>query len=184
HIPKGGGILAPNHVSYYDPPIVAISCPDEVYFLAKKFLFRTPLLGWLIRHLNTYPLSGNIRDLSSIKTIGNLLEQEKKVVIFPEGVRTPDGKLARVKPGIAMLSLRTNVPIIPTYIHGTYEVWPCHRWVPKPWGKTVCIFGSPIYPDSFKDLDPKEAKKEIATAVHDSLADLSKTFKRMFIEAI
>ena len=172
HIPKGSGIIAPNHISFFDPPLVGISCPEEVSFLAKESLLTNPVLGPVLRNLNTYPVSGAEANLSSIKTVCQLLEQDKKVVIFPEGERALDGKLTDVKPGIAILSLRTNAPIIPTFIHGTYEIWPRGQFFPKPWGKTVCAFGSPIYPKNFQNLEKREARTAIADAIRESIHNL------------
>jgi len=174
NIPQGAAIIAPNHISYFDPPLIAVSCPQEIHFLARDTLFEKPIFGTLIRNLNALPVSGRAGDLSSLKTICQNLEKGEKVLIFPEGIRTYDGELTQVKPGIAMISQRTDTPIVPTYIHGTFEIWPRQRWFPRPWGKTVCVFGKPIYPHQFQDLDKKVAKQAIANAVRESIENLRK----------
>src|ERR1700761_1988428 len=96
HYYKGGAIIAPNHTSFYDPPLIGISWPEEISFLARKSLFGV-FLGPVITKLNAYPVTGTQQDLSSIKLICSLLKQDKKVVIFPEGLRSIDGNLQRIK---------------------------------------------------------------------------------------
>ena len=118
HIPQGPCILAPNHTSFFDPPLIGISCDDEVSFLARGTLFKNRFLRCLISQLNSYPITGTGQDITSIKLIIQLLQEDKKVVIFPEGRRSRDGNLLPIKPGIGMLAARCQCPIVPIYIHG------------------------------------------------------------------
>lgn len=170
---EGPAIIAPNHISFLDPPLVGVSCPEPVAFLAKDTLFKKPLLGSMIRNLNAYPVSGKIKDVSSIKVILGILKEQKKVIIFPEGIRTHDGKLSSIKPGICMLAIRANVPIIPVHIKGTFEIWPRHRSFPKLWGKTQCVFGDPIFPSSYSGLEKKEAQEKMALEIKKRISSLS-----------
>lgn len=172
NLPPGPAIIAPNHTSFYDPPIIAISCKEEVYFLARGTLFDHVLFGTLIRHLNAYPVTGTAQDLSSLKLICRLLKESKKVVIFPEGIRSSDGELSEIKSGIGMLSQRSMAPIVPTYIHGAYEVWNNTRKFPKLFGKISCVFGKPIYPSDFQGFDKKEAQEKIALSIENAIAVL------------
>lgn len=172
NIPAGGAIIAPNHVSFYDPPIISASCKEEAYFLARGSLFNNRFFSWLIRNLNAYPVSGTSQDRASLKLVCDFLEQKKKVVVFPEGVRSYNGKLAPIKSGIGMLAMRSKCPIIPTYIHGTYEVWDRSRKYPKLWGQTAVYYGKPIYWDDFAHLEKKEALEQITQAVADGIEEL------------
>lgn len=176
HLPIGPCIIAPNHASFYDPPLVGVSCEDEVAFLARKTLFDNVFVGRLIPHLNAYPISGNAQDLSSFKVICKLLLEQKKVVIFPEGSRTRSGDLSIIKSGIGMLALRSKCPIIPTYIHGTFQVWPRYYRFPRLFGKTACVFGSPIIGDNFIQMGKKEAQEEIAKCVNESIQNLKEWY--------
>jgi 1-acyl-sn-glycerol-3-phosphate acyltransferase len=176
NVPAGRAIIAPNHVSFYDPPLVGVSCPEEVHFLAKDLLFRGPILGPIIRRLNAFPVSGDGGDLKTIKSLVALLQKGEKVIIFPEGIRTFDGKLGPIKAGIARIALRADSPIVPTFIHGTYEVWPRQKKFPKLWGRTLCAFGEPIYPSEYQHLEKKEAQEAIAEAVRDSLEHLRRQY--------
>lgn len=169
NLPKGAAIIAPNHISYWDPPLVGTSCPEELVFLAKKELFEVPVLSWCIRHLNAYPVSGTTADLQSIKLIIQLLNEGKKVVIFPEGERTIDGQLTTIKPGIGMLALRSKAPIVPVYISGAFEIWPIQNRFPKLWGKTSVVFGKPIYMEEFLQFSKKDSQELIAKKVREEL---------------
>ncbi len=135
----GPALIAANHTSFLDPPIVSVSSPQEVHFLARKTLFKNPMFAWLIRNLNSHPVSGRAEDVAVFKTIVSLLKENKKVIIFPEGKRSIDGKIGEIKPGISLLIARTGAAIIPTYVHGTYDIWSRKHILPKLWGKTAVI---------------------------------------------
>jgi 1-acyl-sn-glycerol-3-phosphate acyltransferase len=172
NLPEGPAILAPNHVSFLDPPLIAASCKEEVSFLARSSLFEHFLMGPIISRLNSYPVSGTAQDLSSFKLIGELLRKNKKVVVFPEGIRSDDGELGAIKSGIGMLSQRSLAPIVPVYINGTFEVWNKAQKFPKPWGKISCVFGKPIYPQNFENFGKKQAQEKMAAATEESILSL------------
>src|SRR5271167_3814145 len=92
HILSEAAILASNHVSFLDPPILSLSCPEDVYFLARKTLFNG-LFGKFIYALNARPVSAGSANLEVFRQIANLLGEGKKVILFPEGTRSTDGKL-------------------------------------------------------------------------------------------
>jgi 1-acyl-sn-glycerol-3-phosphate acyltransferase len=172
HLPTGPAILAPNHASFWDPPLVAASAPGEITFLARASLFEHPLFGIYIRRLNAYPVQGNAQDLASIKLICRLLQENKQVVIFPEGNRTWDGILGPFKSGISMLALRTQCPIVPVYLYGTYRVWSRQRRFPRLYGHTACVFGTPIPWEPYANLPKKEGQEAMAQAVRDAIIAL------------
>ncbi len=169
NVPEGPVIIAPNHVSFYDPPVIAAVIPEEVHFLARETLFNSPVLGRLLRNLNSYPVSGTHQDLTSFKILCKLLEEKKKVTLFPEGERSPDGTLQPIKSGIGMLAQRCQVPIVPAYIDGAYEVWSRNRRFPKFFGRITCTFGKPIYPSEFAHLPKKEAQAAMAQKVWEEI---------------
>lgn len=171
HYVKRAAIIAPNHTSYYDPPIAAISWPEEVHFLARESLFRNPLFGRFIRALNSHPVSGDVSDVSIFKMIISLLKEGKQVVLFPEGART-EGELGEIKPGIGMLVMRSKSAIVPTYIHGANEIWDIHRKVPKLRGRTACVFGTPILWEAFAHLEKREAQEKISEQLREALLAL------------
>lgn len=172
HFIDGRAILAPNHASFFDPPLVAASWQEEISFLARKSLFDTPVFGTLIRSLNAHPVSGGADDLGSFKLICRLLQDDKKVVIFPEGKRTKDGSLGDVKSGIAMLALRCHAPIIPVYIVGTFDVWNKMTKFPSLQGNTACVFGTAIDWQPFENMEKKQAQEAMAKDVKEAIASL------------
>lgn len=165
HFFPGRGILAPNHASFLDPPLVGVSWPEEVSFLARKTLFSSPLFSILIRQLNSYPIDGKNLNLQALKQICLLLQENKKIVVFPEGIRSEQGLLGPIKSGIGMIALRSQSPIIPVYIHGTYDVWNRFRSLPRFSGKTACVFGTPIDWKKYSELDKKAAQEALAMDV-------------------
>ena len=177
HICKGPAIIASNHLSFWDPPILGTSCPEEVYFIARATLFDHPILRFFITRLNAYPVKGVAHDFTSFKLISQLLEEKKKVILFPEGRRSVDGKLQDFKTGVAMLAHRASCPIIPAYIYGTFEIWSRARKFPKLWGHTACIFGSPLYMEAFSHLPKKEAHEAITQKVRESVDNLRQWFE-------
>ena len=172
NIHLGSAIIASNHLSFWDPPMVGTSCPEEVAYLARATLFDSPFLGYCITRLNAYPVKGTSNDLTSFKLISQLLNEQKKVILFPEGSRSSDGGLSDFKSGISMLAIRNNSPIIPAYIHGTYEIWNRFRKYPKLSGKTACVFGSPIDVNDFSHLSKKEAQEAMTIKVKEAIEQL------------
>ncbi len=178
HLFEGGALLCSNHTSFWDPPILAISWPEEVHFLARETLFHVPLFGRFIHAINARPVSGGAKDIATFRTICKLLEEDKKVVLFPEGRRSENNTLAPFKSGISFFMLRTHKAIVPAYIAGAFEIWNRKRKFPKLWGKTACIFGSPLCFDEFAAMDKKEAEALIAKRLHAKILSLKTWFEK------
>jgi 1-acyl-sn-glycerol-3-phosphate acyltransferase len=123
-IEDGPAIMAANHASYFDPPLVGITCKSELYFLARKTLFDLPALGPLISRVNALPVDLSKGDLSALRTVIHLLKDGKRTVIFPEGTRSLNGQIQQARPGIGMIIARTLVPVVPMRIFGSFEAWP------------------------------------------------------------
>jgi cytidylate kinase len=172
HFYPRGAILASNHTSFLDPPLLSISWPEEVHFLARQSLFHNRFFGAFIRAINSHPVSGDAGDVAVFRTICDLLEEGKKVVLFPEGTRSLDGALQPMKPGIGLLLSRTKAAVIPAYLDGPYRIWSRHRKFPKLFGKTTCVFGSPITWDSFSHLGKREAHEAITQKLSESITAL------------
>lgn len=175
---RGKAILAPNHASFLDPPLIGAAWPEEVHFLARATLFRHKIWGWFLSHLNAHPVRGTVQDIESLRIICQLLEDGKKVVIFPEGKRSTTGQLQAIKPGIAMLALRMQCPIIPVYINGTFEAWPRHSRWPKYGSSIECVFGKPIFPDISSVKNKKQMQEIMTQQTQKKLEEL-----RLWLEA-
>ncbi len=171
HVIAGPAIIAPNHSSFLDPPIVSTSVQGEVFFLARKSLFK----GWfgrLIWALNARPVSGEAGDIKVFREIEALLKEGGKVILFPEGTRSLHGEIGRIKGGLSLIVMRTDCAVIPVYIHGTGEIWGRQRKFPKLWGRTACVFGTPLKWEQFSSLEKKEAQQQFADSLRDAILAL------------
>ncbi len=177
HVAKGAAIIAPNHVSFLDPPIASVSCPQDVYFLARKTLFKG-LFGKFIYSLNARPVSGENANIQVFKEIGALLEEGKKVILFPEGTRSSDGQFGEIKAGIFLLFQRTHCHIQPTYIAGTAEIWGKGEKRPKIFGRTACVFGSALSWERYASMEKKEAQAQFAKDLKTSIINLKEWFEK------
>jgi len=120
HVPKKGGVIvASNHVSFWDPPLVGTAAVRELHFLAKEELFRTPVLGPLIRAFNAIPIRRGVADLSGLTKAMEVLRAGRALLMFPEGTRARDGELHAARPGVGMLAVATDARIVPAYISGS-----------------------------------------------------------------
>ena len=126
-IPASGGVIvASNHVSFWDPPLVGAAIPRETFFLAKEELFSTPVLGWMIRSVNAIPIRRGVADLSGIARAIEVLKRGKALLMFPEGSRVRDGELHPPRPGVGMMAVHADVPIVPCFISGSHQP---RRWM-------------------------------------------------------
>jgi len=168
---KGPAIIASNHVSYYDPPVVAVSSKEEINFFAKSSLFKLPILGRLIEKLNAHPVSKETQNIFAMKQILRILKKGKKIIFFPEGKRSKTGDISKIMPGIGYFVYMSKCLIIPTYVYGTYEIWKKDKKFPKLFGKIRCVFGTPINPNDFDCSD----KKKFIFLINDEL------YKKLFL---
>src|SRR5215204_6527304 len=113
HVPDGGVILASNHRSFLDPFAIGCCIGRPIYFVAKRELFKNPLLGWLLNCLGAFPIKRGASDEESMATALALLQREQAIVIFPEGTRIRTGSLARPKRGVGRLALQSGKPVVP-----------------------------------------------------------------------
>lgn len=120
---EGGLIIASNHIAGADPFLLGSSINRELWFMAKKELFKPFLLGSLIAKLNAFPVDRFGFDIDVIKKSMLFLKQGKALIMFPEGTRSTDGKVMEGKIGVGMLAYRTGAPIIPVYIENTKKAW-------------------------------------------------------------
>ncbi len=172
HFRRGAALIVSNHVSFFDPPLLAISCPEEVHTLARGSLFRVPILGRLITALNSHPIEKGASDVHIFKLMLQFLEQGRKLIIFPEGQRAFDGRLQPLERGMAFLVQKAKCRIIPTYIHGAFEAWPRTRKFPKLFGKIVVVFGSPLEWEEFEHFEKKEAQEKITRRTEEAILGL------------
>lgn len=140
NVPAAGGhILCINHVAAVDVISVAAVCPRQLRFLAKKELFRVPLLGWLIRRLGACPLDRGGSDVAAIKKTVSLASSGELVGIFPQGHRYPGKNPADtpIKNGAGMIAFRSGCDVIPVCLRMKKQKYALFR-------RVEVIFGKPI----------------------------------------
>lgn len=168
HVPRHGAvILAPNHVSAADWPAVGVAAPRRLWFMAKEELFGIPVLGWWIRLGRAFPVRRESADRQAIRRTEALLARGEAVVIFPEGRVSEDARLQPLKPGVALVALRTGALVVPVGLLGTERLLPYGRNVPRLVREPVVVrFGPPLCFDDLRDgaASPPRAALDAATA--------------------
>src|SRR6266511_1419984 len=152
-IPEGPAILAANHQSFLDDLLLPLVVPGrKVVFMAKADYFDKWYLRWFFKGANVIPVRRESRSAAeaALQTGVEALRDGSLVGIFPEGTRSPDGRLYRGKTGVARMALEAQVPIIPVAITGTFEAMPYHQKMPKP-GRVEIRFGGPLRFDRHYD---------------------------------
>ena len=125
HVPRTGSfVLASNHVSYLDPPLLGAACPRRLRFMARASLFSHWLLGAFMRSVGVMPLQRGQNDLPGLRLAIQMLRNGEAVAIFPEGGRQFSGRLGTAKGGVGLLAVMAKVPIIPVVVRGTFEALP------------------------------------------------------------
>ena len=132
HFPPNGGIIvAANHASYLDIPLLGCAIRRRVFFLGRENLWPNPLLSWILQRLGWIPLKTHRLDRKAFGLALQCLKSGIPVVIFPEGTRTEDGQLQEGRPGIGYLVAESQCQVIPAYISGTFKVLPVKAKCPK-----------------------------------------------------
>jgi 1-acyl-sn-glycerol-3-phosphate acyltransferase len=176
NVPETGGvILAPNHISYADPPTAGCGITRKVRFMAKQELFDIPVLGFLIRRVGAFPVHQKTADRAALRKAIELLEQGEVVCIFPEGTRSLDGELQKAVPGIGMVALRSKAPIVPVALIGTNRLLPPHSFLLH-FARVRTIYGEPLTFDDLHDRGTdREAVEQVGQRVMAAIAELQKS---------
>jgi 1-acyl-sn-glycerol-3-phosphate acyltransferase len=172
-INHGPVILASNHESYLDPPLVGSVSDRAIFFLARKTLFAGPFFGWLLPKLNVIPVDQEGNDRSALKALIRILKAGEGTLIFPEGERTLDGRLRPALPGLGFVIAKTLAPVVPVRIFGAREALPRGSRRVRFYPITVVV-GEPIY-FTAADLQPpgREFYTRLSQRVMDAIAALS-----------
>lgn len=142
-VPRNGAlILAANHVSNFDPPVLGAVFPRRLNFVAKEELFRNRIFGAFLRQLGAFPLRRGGADAAAIKEAVQRLRKDQAVLIFPQGTRTV-AEGSRVRAGVGFLAAKTNAAVIPARIIGTDVILPRGAKYPRR-GTVKVVFGNPM----------------------------------------
>ena len=158
NIPLDGGVLfVANHTSAYDGLVIPttvlprwpLTSIERVRVPVLEIFFRIPIIGTIIHSWGAFPIQRSGRDLSSMRRIVELMKTEKKMMLFPEGTRSPDGQLQPGMRSVGWIIHQARTPVIPTAIFGTEKVWPRERLLPRPYGRVKLVFGKPLNLDRY-----------------------------------
>jgi 1-acyl-sn-glycerol-3-phosphate acyltransferase len=161
NVPASGPvIIAPNHRSMLDIPVLVMACPRPIAFMAKVELYRNRALSLMWRKLSGFPVRRDVADLRALDTALALLDREQAVAVYPEGTRNRKGEsLLPFLQGAAWLGLHTGVPIVPCGVRGTGMRDPLWRR-----RRVRVAFGPPIAVEREPDLAARRARQAEITA--------------------
>lgn len=171
-ISEGPVLVASNHQSFLDPPLIGNLYKTEMVFLARKTLF-VGFFKWLYTQWNAIPVDQDRPDMGSLKTIIRKLKEGERVLVFPEGERTLDGTIGSAAPGIGLIAAKSGAVIQPVRIRGAREALP--RGSSKiRFARITVSIGKPIYltPEELKASDGKESYDRIAKQIMAAIAAL------------
>lgn len=136
----GGCLVVANHTSFIDPPVIGSAFPEPIHYMARKTLFSNAVAEWIYHRCNAIPVDQERPELGTIRRILQLVKDGQKVLIFPEGERTLDGKLKQQgAPGIGMLIAKSGKPVLPVRLFGAFEAFPRGAKLPRPVPLTLVV---------------------------------------------
>lgn len=174
NIPRTGGfILAANHTSYMDPPILGATSARKVAFMAKQELFRNAFYASLLKGLNTFAVDQEFARRQSLRLAIKILKSGMGLVVFPEGRRTFDGELDRPRRGVGLLAEQADVPIVPAFIQGAHQALP-RKSKSIRLAQIKVYFGQSIRPQDDIRQTGKTAYQDIAEKTMQQIARLKR----------
>ncbi|HKV94956.1 MAG TPA: lysophospholipid acyltransferase family protein [Candidatus Angelobacter sp.] len=166
--PAATYIFMSNHVSNLDPPLLVPKIPGRTSVLAKKEVWRIPILAKALDLAEIVPVERSNREaaINSIRRAGEVMRHHINMTIFPEGTRSPNGRLMPFKKGPFHLAAETGFPIVPVTILGTYEMMPKGSLIVKS-GTATLVFHAPIDPKHFASRE--ELMQTVREAINSAL---------------
>jgi len=174
----GPVILASNHASFLDPPLLGSAFNRPISFLARESLFRMPPVGAILRSWLVVPVDRDGGTGKGLKRILDRLKDGGGIILFPEGTRTSDGRLQPARAGIGLAVIKSNAPVVPTRVFGTFEAFGRGKNYPRPF-RVVVKCGKPML---FAELRAeartcskqrlRDIYQEVANQIMDAIAQL------------
>ncbi|APC48418.1 1-acyl-sn-glycerol-3-phosphate acyltransferase [Virgibacillus halodenitrificans] len=167
NVPKQGPvIICSNHISNLDPPVVGITSPRDIYFMAKGELFEKPILGKLLLGIHAFPVKRGLSDRNALRKGLKILDNQETLGLFPEGTRSKSGELGKPLAGAGFFALRSQAVIIPCAIIGPY----------KPFKRLKVVYGSPVDMEHYRKS--KASAKEAADGIMEEISKLIETHQK------
>ncbi len=166
---KGGVVLAANHGSFLDPPLIGCGVKRTISFLARESLFHFPGMGALLRSWSVVPVDRDGGGARGLKNIMDRLLAGNGIVLFPEGTRTKDGRLQPARSGIGLTVIKSAAPIVPVRVFGTFEAYGRDHKFPRP-RRVMVKYGAPMNFDALR-AEAKTCDKARLKAIYQQVAD-------------
>lgn len=169
---EGAVILAPNHVSFADPPAIGCSCKRSLRFMAQAELFKPLIFRDIIRKLGSFPVKRGEADSQAIRTALEILGLGQALLVFPEGRRGNGEFLLPANKGVALLASKSGAQIVPVGICNTNKRLPKGAKFPK-WCRVTVVYGTPFtFEQIEKEFGKERAKSEFGTILMTKIAEL------------
>jgi len=169
-VPQTGGvILASNHASFLDPPLVGTGLMRSINYLARENLFRFPVMGWVLRQWQVVPVDRDGGGAAGLRAILDRLLAGGAIILFPEGTRTRDGKLQPARSGIGLTVIKSSAPVVPVRVFGTFEAYGRHMLIPRP-RRVAVKYGPPMRFEALR-AEAKGCSKPRLKAIYQQVAD-------------
>ena len=165
----GSVILAANHESFLDPMLVGAGLERDINYLARESLFRFPGIGALLRSWNSVPVDRDGGGASGLRAILDRLLAGGGIVLFPEGTRCLDGRLQKARSGIGLTVIKSDAPVVPVRVFGTYEAWGRHMKLPQP-RRVAVKYGEPLRFERLR-AEAKTCSKPRLKEIYQQVAD-------------
>ena len=154
---EGACIYYANHLSNWDPVFMHLAIDRKPRFMAKKELFKNPILRGIVKYFGAFSVDRGKGDLGAFQNAFKVIEEGEVVGIYPEGKRAKDGIMKNFHTGVSIIAARTGAIACPLYISGKF----------KPFKKTYMIFGEPVdLKDKFGEIKLSDHETVKATAEH------------------
>jgi len=169
-VPSAGPvILASNHASFLDPMLVGSGVKRGINYLARENLFRFPVLRWVLHQWQVVPVDREGGGAKGLKAILDRLLSGGAIVLFPEGTRSSDGRLQPARSGIGLTVIKSQAPVVPVRVFGTYEAFNRHSRFPRP-RRVAVKFGQPLSFESLR-VEARTCSKLRLKAIYQQVAD-------------
>jgi 1-acyl-sn-glycerol-3-phosphate acyltransferase len=165
----GGVILASNHASFLDPPLVGSGLHRDINYLARESLFRFPGIGALLRSWNSVPVDRDGGGAAGLRAILDRLLAGGAIILFPEGTRTTDGQLQKARSGIGLTVIKSDAVVIPVRVFGTFEAYGKNHKFPRP-RKVAVTYGEPMHFEKLR-AEAKDCSKPRLKEIYQEVAD-------------
>ena len=166
---SGPVILASNHLSFLDPPLVGTGVNRSINYMARKSLFRYPGIGALLRSWNAVPIDRDGGSASGLKEILDRLKRGGAIIMFPEGTRSVDGKLQPARSGVGLAIIKCAAPVVPVRVFGTFEAYGKGITIPRP-HRIAVKYGEPMEFAALR-AEAKTCTKDRLKVIYQQVAD-------------